>query len=290
MYDPVLLRTFVGVAEALSFTAAAHQLGLSQPTVSQQVRRLEEHVGRPLFVRDTRGVTLTSDGEALAGFARDILAAHQRAVAHFTGATLAGRLRFGVTDDLALTPLPRILRNFRQLYPQIGLELTVLQNEALLRRIESGHLDVAFVKRSAGVASAHPGQLVRRDQWVWAAAEATPTLPEPVPLVAYHSPSLSRSMSVQALKAAGVRHRITCVVRDVNGALAAVRAGLGIAVFARALLPSDLVELPVSSSLPILPALDLVLLTNPRAPGPAATALTSAILSSGLPLRPESAS
>lgn len=287
MYDPELLRTFLSVTEALSFTAAGRRLGLSQPTVSQHVRRLEEQVGRALFVRDTRSVTLTADGEALAGFARDILAAHERAVGHFTGSALAGRLKFGVTDDLALTPLPRILRSFRQLYPRIGLDLTVLQNEALLRRIESGHLDVAFIKRSVDAAAANPGQLVRRDQWVWTAAETIPTLPEPIPLVAYQSPSLSRSMSAEALKAAGLRSRTTCVVRGVNGVLAAVRAGLGIAVFARSLLPPDLVELPASTGLPVLPALDLVLLTNPRAPEEPATALTSAILSSGVPLKPE---
>lgn len=286
MYDPDLLRTFLSVAEGLNFTAAGRRLGLSQPTVSQHIRRLEEQVGRALFVRDTRSVTLTPDGEALAGFARDILAAHERAAAHFTGSPLAGRLRFGVTDDLALTPLPRILRKFRQLNPRIGLELTVLQNDALLRRIDSGHLDMAFVKRAVGVPAENHAQLVRRDQWVWAAAEASPVLTEPVPLVAYQSPSLSRSMSVQALEAAGLRVRITCVARGVSGVLAAVRAGLGIAVFARSLLPSDLVELPASTGLPALPALDLVLLTNPRAPEQATTALTSAILSSGVPLTP----
>jgi DNA-binding transcriptional LysR family regulator len=287
VYDSELLRTFLGVVEALSFTAAGRRLGLSQPTVSQHVRRLEEQVGRVLFVRDTRRVALTADGDALAGFAREILAAQERAVGHFTGSPLAGRLRFGVTDDLALTPLPRILRSFRNLYPRIDLDLTVLQNEALLRRIESGHLDVAFVKRGVGVAAANPGQLVRRDQLVWAAAEAIATLPEPVPLVAYQSPSLSRSVTVEALEEAGIRSRITCVARGVNGVLAAVRAGLGIAVFARSLLPSDIVELPASAGLPALPALDLVLLTNPRAPEQPATALTSAILSSAVPLKPE---
>ena len=128
MYDPELLRTFVAVAQSLSFTRAGETLGLRQPTVSQHVRRLEDAVGRPLFVRDTRSVALTSDGEAMAAFARDILAAQERAVGYFTGSHLQGRLRFGVTDDLALTPLPRILRDFRQLYPRIDLELAVLPN------------------------------------------------------------------------------------------------------------------------------------------------------------------
>ena len=58
------MRTFVAVAQSLSFTRAGETLGLRQPTVSQHVRRLEDAVGRPLCVRDTRSVALTSDGEA----------------------------------------------------------------------------------------------------------------------------------------------------------------------------------------------------------------------------------
>ncbi len=170
-YDPEQLRTFLAVAQSLSFTQAAERLGIRQPTVSQHVRKLEQAVGRPLFVRDTRTVTLTADGEAMAGFARTILAAHEQAVAHFTGSGLRGRLRFGVTDDLALTPLPRILRDFRQLYPRIDLELTVAQSPNLLRRVESGHLDVAYVKHNAGGGYEPNGRLVRRDPLVWAAAE-----------------------------------------------------------------------------------------------------------------------
>ena len=157
MYDPEQLRTFLAVAQSLNFTAAGVSRGISQPTVSQQVRRLEEAVGRPLVVRDTRSVSLTADGEALAGFAKEILAAHDRAVGYFTGLHVSGRLRFGVTDDLALTPLPRILREFRRLHPQINLELTVLQNQSLVRRLESGYVDVAFVKRSADAPATNPG-------------------------------------------------------------------------------------------------------------------------------------
>jgi len=287
VYEPELLRTFLSVAQLLSFTKAAAALGVRQSTVSQHVRRLEDAVGRPLFVRDTRTVTLTADGEALTGFAREILASHQKALDHFTGTPIAGRLRFGVTDDLALTTLPRILRSFRQLYPRVDLELTVLQNESLFKRFESGHLDVAFVKRAAGLPRPQRGRLVRRDPLSWVAAEGVRVEPDAtVPLVVYQAPSLSRSLAVQALQDAGRPSRITCTVKGVNGVLAAVRAGLGIAPMARTLTPGDLVEMPASARLPKLPHLDLVLVTNPRAPAVPAEALTSAILASGSPLSP----
>lgn len=283
MYDPELLRTFLAVAQSLSFTRAAAALGIRQPTVSQHVRKLEQAVGRQLFIRDTRSVVLTADGEAMAEFARSILAAYEPAVSYFTGSGLSGRLRFGVTDDLALTSVPRILRDFRHLYPRLDLDLTVSQSLTLQRRVESGHLDVAFVKASPGDGR---GRLVRRDRLVWAAVGgARIDLNRPVPLIVYKAPSLSRSMGVQALERAGLSHRVTCTVRGVNGVIAAVRAGLGIAVFARSLVPEDLVELPVDTGLPELGDIDLVLLTSSRAATAAVDALTKAILATGNPIR-----
>lgn len=282
--DTDQLRTFLTVAQVLSFTRAAATLGIGQSTVSQHVRKLEATVGRTLLHRDTHRVRLTADGEAMAGFARDILAAQEQAIGYFTGSGLRGRLRFGVTDDLALTPLPRILRQFRQLYPRIDLELTVGQNEVLRRRIASGHLDVAFVKRAGDEPELPESTFVRRVPLVWGAAEGTRLdTTAPIPLVVYQAPSLSRSLAVRALEEVGQPVRITCTVRGVNGVIAAVRAGLGIAVFARTLMPEDLVEL--HAGLPDLPFLDLVLLTGPRASAESAHALTTAILGSGAPLR-----
>lgn len=277
-FDPEQLRTFLAVVQSLSFTQAAQTLGVRQPTVSQHIRKLEQAAGRALFIRDTRSVTLTADGEAMAGFARTILAAHAQAAGYFSGSGLRGRLRFGVSDDLALTPLPRILRDFRQLYPRIDLELTVAQSSALHKRLESRHLDVAFVKHDAGDGR---GRLVRRDRLVWSAVQGARIDPEkPMPLVVYQAPSLSRTRAVAALDAAGRAYRITCTVRGVNGMLAAARAGLGVASFARSLMPDDLVELPASADLPELGEVDFVLMTNPRAATEPVEALTTAILSS----------
>ncbi len=288
MYDPELLRTFLAVARSLSFTQAAQTLGIRQPTVSQHVRKLETSVGRALFIRDTRSVRLTADGDAMAGFARTILAAHEQATGYFTGSGLRGRLRFGVSDDLALTPLPRILRDFRQLYPRIDLELTVAQSGSLHRRLESGHLDVAFVKHDAGDGR---GRLVRRDRLVWSAVQDARLEPDrPMPLVVYQAPSLSRSRAVEALERVGRAYRITCTVRGVNGVLAAARADLGVAIFARSLMPDDLVEVPQSAGLPELGEIDLVLLTSPRAATEPAEALTAAILGSGHTVKPSTPS
>ncbi len=279
MFDPVLLRTFLAVARSLSFTEAGRALGLSQPTVSQHVRRLEDAAGRQLVTRDTRVVALTDNGEAMAGFARTILAAHDVATSYFTGSAMRGRLRFGAADDLALTQLPRILHNFRELHPQINLELTVTQSGHLMRRLASGHLDLIYVKQALGEGL---GTLVRRDRLVWVGLESTRIEPTgPVPLITYQAPSLSRAAAVGALEASGRTWRITCNTREVNGVLAAVRAGIGIAVFAQSLIPPDLVQLSAQWGLPELGDIEIVLIANQRTASDAVRALSSAIL--GLP-------
>lgn len=276
MFDPDQLRTFLAVSESLNFTRAASRLGLSQPTVSQHVRKLEDAVGRRLLDRDTRGVQLTDDGQAMAGFARSILAAQDQATSYFTGSAMRGRLRFGAADDLALAQLPRVLRDFRQLHPRITLELTVSQSGALHRRLRAGQLDLVFIKQAPGETE---GQLVRRDRLVWVGLSGT-TIESgaPVPLITYQGSSLTRRTAERALSDAGRTWRITCKTVEVNGVLAAVRAGLGVAVFARSLIPPDLVQLPVGLGLPELGDVDITLVANPQAAREPIEALTAAIL------------
>jgi DNA-binding transcriptional LysR family regulator len=277
VFDPVLLRTFVAVAETLSFTQAAAQLGLSQPTVSQHVRKLEVSAGRLLVARDTRAVALTDNGDAMLGFARTILAAQDQASSYFTGSAMRGRLRFGSADDLALTQLPGILRDFRQLYPHINLELTVSQSGALLRRLQAGQLDLVFIKQDPGGSE---GRLVRRDRMVWVGHKSMRIEPDvPVPVIAYQAPSLSRTYAIRSLEAAGRTWRITCNVKEVNGVLAAVRAGIGIAVFPQSLIPADLAQASAAFELPELGDVDFSLVDNPRAAREPVEALANAIMS-----------
>lgn len=277
MFDPVLLRTFAEVAETLSFTHAAQRLELSQPTVSQHIRKLEVAAGRNLVNRDTREVSLTDNGEAMLGFARAILAAQDQALSYFTGSAMRGRLRFGAADDLALTQLPGVLRDFRQLYPQINLELTVSQSPALLRRLRAGQLDLIFVNQDPGDTL---GRTVRRDRMVWMGHRSvTIDSSVPVPLIAYQAPSISRTYAIRSLEAVGRTWRITCNVKEVNGVLAAVRAGIGIAVFPQSLIPGDLAQVSPALELPDLGDIEFALVDNPRAAREPIEALTAAIVS-----------
>ncbi|ALE07345.1 LysR family transcriptional regulator [Arthrobacter sp. ERGS1:01] len=275
-FDPVQLKSFLAVAETRNFTRAAERLGISQPTVSQHVRKLEQAAGRILVARDTRDVRLTDNGDAMAGFARTILAANDAASRYFSGAAMRGRLRFGTADDLAITGLPRILREFRQLYPQINLELTVSQSDQLHRRLKAGQLDLVFVKWVNG---AQEGEVVKQDTFAWVGLEQTVLEPgAPVPVIAYPAPSLSRKLALDALEEAGRTWRVTCTTKQISGVLAALRAGIGIAVMPTSLVPDDLKIITRRFDLPAVGDVDFTLIRNPLANTEVIDALTQAIM------------
>ncbi|MFI6070615.1 LysR family transcriptional regulator [Actinoplanes sp. NPDC051343] len=279
-YDPVLLQTLLTVAQTGSFTQAAIRLGVRQPTVSQHISRLEKQTGRTLILRDTHSVSLTPDGEAMIGFARSILAAHEQATAYFSGSRPRGRLRIGMSDDLALTRLPQILRDFRADYPLVDFDLTVDQSGTLNQRLEENKLDVFIGKRARGE---ERGRLVKRERLVWVGTPATKLdLTKPLPLVVYPAPSISRTEMHRALNRAGMPYRSACVCRGVNGLIAAVAAGVGVSALATSLVPEQLTPLGPSHKLPDLGSIDLVVLTSPRAERrPAVQALIATMLSSG---------
>lgn len=281
MYDPAQLRTFLAVAQTLSFTQAAHRLGLRQSTVSQHVRRLEDATGRQLFTRDTHSVELTEDGEAMLGFARTILQAHERASAFFTGTRLRGRLRFGASEDFVLTRLPEILESFRRDHPEVDMELTVELSGTLHERLAAGRLDLVLAKRQAG--DTH-GELVWRDRMIWIAAKGVRIDPDrPVPLILFPPPAVTRARALDVLERHGRPWRIACTSGSLSGLVAAARAGLGVMAHTRGLIPPGLIPVSDRAGLPELGTVDFVLLHGPRrdASQEAADALASAILAAG---------
>ncbi|MET9885699.1 LysR substrate-binding domain-containing protein [Streptomyces sp. NPDC006430] len=274
MYDPAQLRTFLTVAQTLSFTQAAGRLGVRQSTVSQHVRRLEQVTGRSLFLRDTHSVELTEDGEALLGFARTILEAHERAAAHFAGTRLRGRLRFGASEDFVLTRLPEILEDFRHEHPEVELELSVELSGTLHERLDAGRLDLVLAKRRGP--GDERGRLVWRDRMVWIGAEGLRVDPDrPVPLIVFPPPGITRARALEVLERDGREWRIACTSGSLSGLIAAARAGLGVMAHTRGLIPPGLVRV---AGLPDLGSVEFALLRGERVPA-AAEALAAAILS-----------
>ncbi|MFC7795621.1 LysR substrate-binding domain-containing protein [Streptomyces cinereoruber] len=281
MYEPTQLRTFLAVAQTLSFTRAAERLGVRQSTVSQHVRRLEEATGRPLFSRDTHRVELTEDGEAMLGFARTILQAHERAAAFFGGTRLRGRLRFGASEDFVTTRLPEILESFRREHPEVDLELTVGLSGMLQARLAAGRLDLILAKRR-GTESG--GRLVWEDSLIWIGSPGLRLEPDrPVPLILYPPPGITRARALEALEAQGRAWRIACTSSSLSANVAAARAGLGVMAHTRGLVPPGLVPVPARAGLPDLGEVGFVLRRGRRGgeAQEAADALAEAILAGG---------
>ncbi|AJF68145.1 LysR substrate-binding domain-containing protein [Streptomyces vietnamensis] len=281
MYEPTQLRTFLAVAQTLSFTRAADRLGLRQSTVSQHVRRLEEATGRPLFARDTHRVELTEDGEAMLGFARTILQAHERAAAFFGGTRLRGRLRFGASEDFVTTRLPEILESFRREHPEVDLELTVELSGTLQARLAAGRLDLILAKRRGAESE---GRLVWEDTLIWIGAPGLRLDPDrPVPLILYPPPGITRARALEALEAQGRAWRIACTSSSLSANVAAARAGLGVMAHTRGLVPPGLVPVPARAGLPELGDVGFVLRKGRRGgeSQEAADALAEAILAGG---------
>ncbi|MFI2205347.1 LysR family transcriptional regulator [Streptomyces sp. NPDC020192] len=142
------LHAFVVLAEELHFGHAAARLGVAQPPLSQQIRRLEEKVGYPLFDRAPGRVALTPAGRALLPAARRALAglADGLATARAVGSGRAGRLRIGFAASLALTVLPGLLRDFRQRFPQAHLDIHEMTTAPQLDALRDRTIDIGLLR------------------------------------------------------------------------------------------------------------------------------------------------
>ena len=280
MFDPILLQTFLAVAQTRSFTQAAERLGLRQSTVSQHIRKLEEEAGRRLFIRDTHSVTATADGEAMVEFARNILAANERAQRYFAGSQVRGRLRFGASEDFVASRLPEVLREFVRTHPLVEFELTVGLSGELNEKLARGELDLVCGKRRRG---AEHGRLVSRDRLVWVSGDLPSFDPStPVPLILYSPPSITREIALAELERCGRAWRIVCTSGSLSGLRTAALAGLGITIVPQGLIPAGLAEIPNGHGLPDLGTVEFVLLGNGRAARGPASELADAILASGI--------
>ncbi len=140
------LRYFVAVADEGNFSRAAAKVRVAQPSLSQQIRKLEAEVGQPLFDRLPRSVVLTEAGHCLIDYARQILASivdARRCVDELKG-EVAGELAVGAIPTIAPYVLPGLVRTFQQHYPQVALEIVEDVTERITRRVEAGELDVAL--------------------------------------------------------------------------------------------------------------------------------------------------
>ncbi|GHI03918.1 LysR family transcriptional regulator [Streptomyces cellostaticus] len=142
------LHAFVVLAEELHFGHAAARLGIAQPPLSQQIRRLEEKVGHALFSREPGRVMLTPAGRELLPAARRALTglADGLAAARAVGSGRSGRLRIGFAASLALTVLPGLLRTFRHGHPDVHLDIHEMTTAPQIAALHDKTIDIGLLR------------------------------------------------------------------------------------------------------------------------------------------------
>lgn len=139
------LRYFLRVAERQSFTRAAEDLKISQPALSRSIQKLEEELGRPVFERKSRSVSLTDAGTLLQARTQHVLTILEDTKAEITDDGQSGRLRIGAIPTIAPYYLPAVLRQFSKEFPRATLIVQEHTTDALLKSCTQGEIDLAIV-------------------------------------------------------------------------------------------------------------------------------------------------
>ena len=257
--DLDLLRCFVTVAETGNMTSAGERLRRSQSAVSLQVKRLETCLDLRLFDRSPRAVRPTGAGERLLSHARAMLALNDSIIHELAEPALEGTVRLGTPEDFATTHLPDVLARFAETHPRVSLEVSCDLTLNLLDRFAAGEFDLVLVKRE--VTGGEAGVRVWREPLIWAAhPRFDPATAGPLPLVVSPSPCVYRARAVGALDRARRPWRIAYTCGSLAGSQAAVRAGLGVTVLPRDMVPADLAAIDDPAELPDLHDTEVALL------------------------------
>ena len=261
--DIDLLPCFVTIADTGSFTRAGERLGRTQSAISLQLKRLEEQVGRVLFLRSPRSLAITSDGERLIGPARQILRLHDATVAEMFEPDIAGSVRIGVPEDFATAHLPTVLSAFTAAHPLVELEVTCDLTLNLLERFHAGDFHLAMVKRQP-TQEQQDGVRVWREPLVWVARDRQSASDfARVPLVVSPEPCVYRKRATEALDAVGRPWRVAYTSTSLAGSLSAVRAGLGMTVLPLEMVPPGLAAVGEDAGLPPLYDTEIALIEAP---------------------------
>jgi DNA-binding transcriptional LysR family regulator len=249
--DLDLIRTFVAVADSGSMTVAANLLHMTQGAVSQQVKRLEDGLACLLFVRKTRKLELSREGEQFLVKARKLLRLNDEIWADMTGQPLRGALRVGVPYDL-VTLLAPAMKAFSEAHPHVDISLVCAASPELGAAVNSGRVDLSLVEYLASEAD---GELVRIEPLVWVSGRGSGAWQKrPLPLSMVDERCAFRPVVLGALADEGIAWRTVFESGSIEATAATVRAGLAITTWLASTVPADLQTLtPRATGLPELP-------------------------------------
>lgn len=251
--DTIALQCFIAVAETGSFTKAAERVYRTQSAISQQMNKLEKLLGgKPLLVRSKAKIfNLTPEGEIFLRYARQIFALHREVIDRLKQPELEGEVRFGLPEDFASVYLPEVLTDFSRIHPRILLNIQCDLTLNLLNRFKKKEFDLVLIKMNRP--EDFPNGLdVWSEPLKWVGDSTLIDAKKPVPLVLSPQPCVYRASAIKALEQAGRSWRLVFSSPSFAGAVAAVKAGMGITVMPHTMLPHELHTVDAS----LLPKLD----------------------------------
>jgi DNA-binding transcriptional LysR family regulator len=273
--DIDLLKTFIAIAETGGFTRAADEVHKTQGAVSMQMKRLEDILGRPVFVREGRQNKLTVDGQRLLDFARRIVRLNDEAVITFAKPELTGIVRFGVPDDYADNVLPEFMARFARTHPMVQVDVDCQGGSALIALAREGKIDLALISAEAGT----PGiEVVRREQLVWVTSvRHCVHESEVIPLAVSQIGCAWRENTFQQLDSWNRRYRVAYASHNSNAIKAAVLSGLAVAAIPRVSVTPGMRILTEADGFPRLMNFEIGLVLAPGKPNAAVEALAKHI-------------
>jgi DNA-binding transcriptional LysR family regulator len=257
-----ILRAFVTVVEARGFTRAARELGRTQPTVSLQVKRLEELIEAPLFKKATH-FELSVVGEVCFDYGKRLLRLHDDMLDEVAGRNSPnGAVRIGMPSEFASILAPRLDQLRADPQARAAFDVIVDSSQALAAAFRQNALDVAFV---IGAGEGEPHRIEQwRGQLRWFGRALNPHAGDrPLELVVPPQGSLIHDAATGALRAHGRKFDIVCTSSDFAVLAAAAAAGLGVTPMIAGLAPEGLDPCP-DKNLPLLPEVTLLLLARSR--------------------------
>lgn len=280
LLDNDILQSFVAIAESGSFTRAAQQVFRTPAALSMQIKRLEAQLGQQLFIRQARKVSLTAEGEILLSYSRRLLKLNQEAVSQFLSPTLAGKVRFGMSDDVGTRILPSVLAQFARTHPGIQVDVVVGRSTTMIQQLDAGTLDLVLVTGGNEGQDESRGRVVHTEPLVWAGREGgIATQQSPLPVALADQGCVWRRLALTALDQQGIPYRISYVNESTAGQEAALIADLAVGPMPRSLIRPPLCPLAGSSGLPALGDYQMLMIQHPRST-PAATAIAGYVADS----------
>ncbi|MEM8555268.1 MAG: LysR substrate-binding domain-containing protein [Pseudomonadota bacterium] len=263
LLDLDLLRTLVAIADSGSFSAAANQVGRTPSAVSMQVKKVEETLGRPVFLRDSRSVQLTGDGVFLVEHGRQMLSLNRAAMERFVTPEVEGVVRLGAPDEAAERFLPGMLERFAETHPGVTVDVVVDTSHRMVEFLREGKLDLTLLTCRAVIAEEPQAEILFHEQLIWCMRRGglAPTR-TPLPLSVWQAGCAWRDCAVEALAEQNRPWRLAFQSSHISGQRAAIIADLAVAPIPKSNLSDEIVEVPRKFGLPKLPQYGLALLVS----------------------------